>query len=42
MVGSHTLSETQGYIYVSLVNTEVLNESETREVTCVSRSEHEL
>ena len=42
VVGSHTLSETQGYIYVSLVNTGVLNESETREVTCGYDCEHEL
>ena len=41
-VGAHTLSETQGHIYDTPVNSGELNGCETREVTCVNEGEHEL
>ena len=40
--GANTLSETQGYLSLTLVVTGVLNDSETGEVTCVNESKHEL
>ena len=40
-VGAHTLSETQGHIYDTPVNSGELNGCETREVTCVNEGEHE-
>ena len=41
-VGAHTLSETQGHIYDTTVNSGELNGCEIGEVTCGYWSEHEL